>query len=160
MRLRLVVALLLAGVGCGNSKSPWARKMPKAERVAWPTKCGIPAERVTALDGQGGAYANTLYSGQLEESSSPFVSCSLSWNHDRDQPVYLRVHVSRIDGVVSAADIDPLLALAMAELRPAQQDVARRLADGDRSRASSGGLDFDGGFGYERWSWTMVVEVK
>lgn len=163
MRTRhlLTLFVVLATAACGGSKSPWARKMTKAERLSWPTKCGIPTDRVSALDGQGD-YAKTLYSGQLieEPPSTRVVACSLSWNRDKDRPAHLRISLGRDEPVLAAEDIEPLLALALAELRPADQEVARRLAVGDRQTERSGGLEIESGFSSEHRRWEIAVRVK
>ena len=38
-------AVLLVG-GCESTKSPWRRTLTKAERLAWVTRCGVPAASV------------------------------------------------------------------------------------------------------------------
>ncbi len=163
MRTRHMLTLVgvLAASACGSSKSPWARKMPNAERIVWPTKCGIPADRVSASDGQGD-YAYTSYEGQLnaEPPATLTIACDLSWNRDKDRLAHMRVSIGRFEPPLAAADIEPLLVLALSELRPADQVVARRLATGALQSELSGGLEIEGGFSRERRRWQISVLAK
>lgn len=159
--LTLTIVALFTVSGCGNSKSPWARKMPKAERVAWPTKCGITADLVKVQDGEGD-YANTSYMGQLtpEPPATTLIACDLSWNRDKDRLANLRVHIARFEPVLTSTDVEPLLTLALAELRPADQAVARRVASGEFTRASTSGLEFSGGFRSGQRTWELFIRAK
>lgn len=152
---------LAAMASCGDSKSPWARKMTKAERLAWPTKCGIPADLVTVLDGQGD-FANTLYDGNLvePEPSTRRVSCSLSWNRDKDRLADVSMLLGRFDAPLAAEDIEPLLALALAELRPGDRDAVRSIALRERTRTTVGAFEVEGGFSRENRSWYLYIAVR
>lgn len=158
----LVALIVVASVGsCGDSRSPWARKMTKAERLSWPTKCGIPAELVTVRDGQGD-YADTLYGGNLvePEPSTRRVSCNLSWNRDKDRLADLSMLLGRFDPPLAAEDIEPLLALALAELRPGDRDAVRSIALRKRTRTTVGAFEVEGGFSRENRSWYLYVAVS
>lgn len=157
----LTLVVVFTASACGSSKSPWARKMPKTERVAWPTKCGIPADMTEARDGRGD-YANTMYSGHFDAPppTNVRIACELTWNRDKDRLAHLRVHIARFDPALAAADVEPLLMLALAELRPEDQAVARRVAAGEYAHESSGALAIQGGFSREHRIWELLIRAK
>lgn len=165
VRCTTALAALVAAASCGDSKSPWARKMTKAERLAWPTKCGIPAELVVVLDGPGGqgSYADTSYGGKFVEPkpSARVFECDMSWNRDKDRLANLRVHLGRSDPPLTATDIEPLLNLVLAELRPEDHAEVRNIAmREEHTRQSFGKFEIEGGFSLEHRSWNLAIMAR
>jgi hypothetical protein len=156
---RSAIVVLLAVVSCEDAESPWARKMSRAERLAWPTTCGISADRVSASDGRAG-YAYTVYQGQSRGSPLGDVACDLLWDRDRDQLRHLEISVSRDEPALTAADIEPLLTLALAELRPGDHAVARDLAVGEFRKGSTGGVWIRGGFRGNHRHWGLSISAR
>jgi len=171
---RLVVAVLLAALilaSCGKAKSPWARKMSVADRIAWMVACGIPEADVRPYDGKAD-YAYTSYDKRITRDTDPTsVACSLSWNRTKDRLWYVAVglggrggyqaDLEGRDAALPETITEPYIALVLREV-PTQYHVAiRDLARGPRRRGVKvGPFEVDAGHGPPAMYWYLEVRSK
>ncbi len=88
------------------------------------------------------------------------AACGLTWNRDKDRLASLNIRFGHSEPALTVAEVEPMLALALAELRPADQEVARRLAVGHLKSEFSGGLEIEAGFSSENRRWQISVRAR
>lgn len=150
-------------VGCeSSSKSPWRRKLTKAERSAWVTKCGVPVGKVEVDIGKN-RDENDSYRGKTDDMAGPAgalsVTCYLGWNRQLDRALYYHVLVDSVPRAVLRPDeIAPYVELIAAEVPAAVQPVVRLVARGKYQQVRSGAFAVTGGFAHDPAMWSLMVE--
>ena len=170
---RLVVGVLLAALAlsCGKAKSPWARKMTVADRIAWMTACGIPEADVRPDEGDAD-YAYTSYDKRVSRDTDPIlVACNLTWNRTKDRLWHISVGLGgrgRDEVDSDGADVrldskllEPYLQLLLQPVPPEYHATIRKIALGAvRRGVKVGAFVIDGGHGPGARYWHLEIRAN
>lgn len=169
-----MLAAALVASSCSKAKSPWARKMTAADRVAWMIACGIPAADVQPVDGDAD-YAYTDYNNRIRsdnpDAALSLVGCHLSWNRTKDQLWYVAIEVGGRGGYegelegkylpLDAATIEPYIRLLLQPVPPEYHSAIRAIALAPvRRGVKVGPFVIDGGHGPAARYWQLAVWAK
>ncbi|MBK7192725.1 MAG: hypothetical protein IPH80_09610 [Myxococcales bacterium] len=163
---KVVVAHHLLVSGCEPAKSPWRRTLTKAERLAWVTRCGVPAASVRVdlgknrdeNDGYGGKASVTGPAGELS------VMCHLAWNRKLDRPLEFSVMVDAVEiagrprATLTKAELAPYVDMIADEVPLDMQPVVRRVAEEPYHLVRAGAFAISGGFRADPAVWSLEVQ--
>ncbi len=158
-------AVLLVG-GCESAKSPWRRTLTKAERLAWVTRCGVPAASVRVdlgknrdeNDGYEGKASVTGPAGELS------VMCHLAWNRRLDRALEFSVAVDAVAiagrprAALTKNELAPYIDMIADEVPLDLQPVVRRVADEPYQLVRAGAFAITGGIHADPAVWSLEVQ--
>lgn len=164
--LSFAAAAVLIVSGCQSAKSPWRRKLTKAERLAWVTRCGVPEANVRVdlgknrdeNDGYEGKASVTGPAGELS------VSCHLSWNRNLDRALSFMVAVDAVAiagrprAALTKAELAPYVDMIADEVPLDLQPVVRRVADEPYHMVRAGAFAITGGVHADPAVWSLDVQ--
>ena len=162
------LAAWVAMAACSNPpESPWVRKMPRHEREAWPTRCGIPegpdiGRSIMPADAERKEPESELSIGKFFDDAATdtptMVACAVVWDLERDRMWNMWVNVA-FSREMTEADIAPYLDLIAPELKPNYRALALQVARGPARTVALGELRIYSGFERGNKGWQLYLLV-